>query len=125
MKPHTPPSTNVTAIGPERRSARRVLIDGALRGRSDRGAEVTVVNASDGGLMLQSASPFVVGARYQFEFTHGDAEPLSIAGAVVHSMRVTTSSGISYLSGMEFVQESDADNSAVARLLALCATLTR
>lgn len=74
-----------------------------LPGRDDRGEDVTLVNISEGGLLVHTAQAVTVGETRHFRFRLGDHEVTDFAARVVHVLRISAPAGASYAVGLEFV----------------------
>lgn len=96
----------------ERRRAPRVAILGRVHGHvASLDVPVTVREMSLGGLSMETAFAFPVGALHEFRLTLGDGASVLLKGRVVYSRETPgPSGGTFYVTGVQFVDdESGAD----------------
>jgi len=95
----------------DRRRAPRVELLGRLHGRSvSLDVPVRVVEISLGGMAIETALPFPVGAIHSFRLTLGDDSTAELTGRVMHC-RNKAQAGVSpqYVTGVQFVEEDPAE----------------
>jgi hypothetical protein len=90
----------------ERRRNPRAAILGKLHGHIvTLDVAVTVTEISLGGMGIQTAVPFPVGAVHSFQLTLGDNSVVHVKGRIAHCQRVPGDEE-RYLSGIEFLDEA-------------------
>ena len=100
---HTESRTNVPST-PDRRSTPRLQLVSPLVGKDDSGHDITLVNISEGGLLVYSTQPAVPGEVRQFRFqVDGEPAPTTFSARVVHILRVSVVGTATYAIGLEFV----------------------
>jgi PilZ domain-containing protein len=67
---------------------------------------VTVTEISLGGMAIETEIEFPRGAEHEFQLTLGDESTVRLKGRVAHSQKLSGDSP-RFLSGIEFVEESD------------------
>jgi hypothetical protein len=99
----------------DRRRSPRIEILTGLHGRTAAGTgPIHVREMSLGGMAVESAAPFDVGAVHAFELTLGDGSTVQLAGRVVHSRPVVDAAPpVAYLTGIQFIDEDAADDEGV------------
>lgn len=105
----------------ERRLLPRIEVRGRVHGRllaNDGGIPLTIHNVSEGGFMMQAAHPLIRGDVRDFRFSMTGAEPVTLRGRIVHTMRVTNADGAIYVGGVEFLHDGADHAEHVLRLLA-------
>jgi hypothetical protein len=103
------------AMSDDRRRSPRIELLGRLHGHSvSLDLPVRVVQISLGGMAIETAVPFPVGAVHLFRLTLGDDSTTELTGRVMHS-RNTAPEGAPpvFATGVQFVDE-DADEAAGA-----------
>jgi hypothetical protein len=95
-----------------------------VEGMSDTGEAVSLMNVSEGGFMIHGPSFYTLGHVHEFEFRIGqDTTPVTVAGRVIHVVRVSAVDGQSYVTGLEFCAwKVDDQRRAVEKLLATART---
>jgi len=103
----------------DRRRNRRLDVVVPLEGQIVPGQDrVTLLNISEGGFLMQSPSGFPDGAIWEFRFGIENGDELVLRGRIAHTMRSTTSDGVSYIVGVEFVDDGSAEHARnVQRLI--------
>lgn len=117
---HTESGTKVPTT-PERRSTPRLQLVSPLVGQDESGHDVTLMNISDGGLLVYTTQPALAGEVRQFRFQlAGEAAPTQFSARVVHVLRVSDAGAATYAIGLEFVSGlSDDARRALERLATL------
>ena len=88
----------------ERRGAPRLQLVSPLVGQDDYGDDVTLMNISEGGLLVHTTQPSTVGEVRHLRFRVGpDNLVTEFAARVVHVLRISGAEGASYAIGLEFV----------------------
>ena len=103
----------------ERRRSPRVEILGRLHGLVvSLDAPVTVRDISLGGMSVETAFPFPVGARHEFQLTLGDGSTVVLVALVRHC-RNRSSAGETphYVTGFQFTDDDAGDPDAVSNLI--------
>jgi len=95
----------------ERRRSPRVAILGRVHGHvATLDVKVTVRDMSLGGLSMETAFAFPVGAVHEFRLLLGDGASVELRGRVVHSSEATTpAGGRVYVTGVQFIDDDAAD----------------
>jgi hypothetical protein len=104
----------------DRRQLPRIEVRGRVQGRLlalDSGIPLTIHNISAGGFMMQAAHPLIRGDVRDFRFSITDAQPVTLRGRIVHTMRVTNPDGTIYIGGVEFIHDGADHAEHVRRLL--------
>ena len=94
-------------MGSERRRAPRVAILGRVHGHvASLDVAVTVREMSLGGLSMETAFAFPVGAVHEFRLTLGDGASVFLKGRVVYSREAPgPGGGAVYVTGVQFVDD--------------------
>lgn len=103
------------AMSDDRRRSPRIELLGRLHGHSvSLDLPVRVVQISLGGMAIETAMPFPVGAVHLFRLTLGDDSTTELTGRVMHS-RNTAPAGDKplFTTGVQFI-DGDVDESAGA-----------
>jgi c-di-GMP-binding flagellar brake protein YcgR len=111
---------NLNPAVAERRATPRLQLVAPLQGHDDRGDDVTLVNISQGGLLVHSTQPASAGEMRQFRFDVGEGGVTTFSARVVHVLRISGSQGASYAIGLEF---ADAVPEGLRRAMARIATV--
>jgi PilZ domain len=98
----------------DRRRSARVEILGRVHGHSvSHDAAVTVRELSLGGMAIETAFSFPVGAVHQFKLTLGDGAHVLLSGQARHSRPVTSpNASARFVTGFEFVDDDAAGGSS-------------
>jgi hypothetical protein len=99
----------------ERRRSPRIELLGRLHGHSvSLDVPVTVLEISLGGMAIQTALAFPVGAVHEFRLTLGDDSTVELRGRVMHC-RNTAPAGDepTYATGVQFVEDEPSDPGSV------------
>ena len=102
-------SATRTAMADDRRRSPRIELMGRLHGHSvSLDLPVRVLQMSLGGMAIETAVPFPVGAVHFFRLTLGDDSTTELAGRVMHS-RNTAPEGATpvFTTGIQFVEHDD------------------
>jgi hypothetical protein len=101
-------------MGSERRRAPRVAILGRVHGHvASLDVAVKVREMSLGGLSMETAFAFPVGALHEFSLTLGDGASVQLKGRVVYSRETPSAGGgTTYVTGVQFVDDEPADGTA-------------
>jgi hypothetical protein len=98
-----------SALSTDRRRHTRIQLLGRLYGSLPAvEVSVTVVEISLGGMAIETALELPVNTEHEFLLTLGDGSTVRLAGRVAHSHKASEDPP-RYLSGIEFVDESEAD----------------
>jgi hypothetical protein len=94
-------------MGSERRRAPRIAILGRVHGHvASLDVAVTVREMSLGGLSMETAIAFPVGALHEFRLTLGDGASVELKGRVVYCREASSSGGgVIYVTGVQFVDD--------------------
>ena len=98
-----------SAATDDRRRAPRVQLLGRLHGHSvSLDLPVRVVEISLGGMAIETAVPFPIGAVHMFSLTLGDDSTVELTGRVMHC-RNGAPAGESplYTTGLQFIDDGD------------------
>lgn len=111
-------NTNGTATADDRRRAPRVQLLSRLHGHTvSLDLPVRVVQISLGGMAIETAVPFPVGAVHVFNLTMGDDSVTELTGRVMHCRNTAADSATPlFTTGIQFV-EGESDEPAAADLL--------
>ena len=103
----------------DRRRAPRVEILGRLHGHVKTvGVPVTVREISLGGLSMEAAAAFPIGAVYEFSLTMGDDSAVLVRGRVVYSREhAMVDTAPVYMTGIQFIDEESEDDATVSDLI--------
>lgn len=107
------PAVSAAATADDRRRSPRIELLSRLHGHSvSLDLPVRVAQISLGGMAIETAVPFPVGAVHQFRLTLGDDSTTELAGRVMHS-RNTAPAGATpvFTTGIQFV-DGDADDAS-------------
>jgi hypothetical protein len=95
---------------PERRATPRLTLVSPLVGQDDEGHDVTLVNVSDGGLLVYTPQSAEVGETRHFRFhVPGGSAAMTFAARVVHVLRISEGGAAAYAIGLEFVSALPAE----------------
>ena len=98
-----------SAVSVDRRRNPRIQLLGRLHGSVVAlEVAVTVTEISLGGMAIETEIDFPRGAQHEFQLTLGDDSTVRLKGRVAHSQRLVGDPP-RFLSGIEFVEESDAE----------------
>jgi hypothetical protein len=94
-------------MGSERRRAPRVAILGKVHGHvASLDVAVVVREMSVGGLSMETAFPFPVGAVHEFRLTLGDGASVLLTGRVKYSREIPNpAGGTHYVTGVQFIDD--------------------
>jgi hypothetical protein len=94
-------------MGSERRRSPRIAILGRVHGHvASLDVAVTVREMSLGGMSMETAFAFPVGALHEFLLTLGDGASVQLTGRVVYSRKTPSpGGGVFYVTGVEFVDD--------------------
>jgi PilZ domain len=103
----------------DRRRSTRVEILGRVHGHSvSHDAAVTVRELSLGGMAIETAFSFPVGAVHQFKLTLGDGAHVLLSGQARHSRPVTSpNASARFVTGFEFVDDAADGSPTVGDLM--------
>jgi len=103
---------------PDRRHAPRVDTEGRVRGRiTTLDTPVHIREISLGGLSLESAVEFSVGAVHQFELVLGDGATVEVSAEARYCRPAATEVDGRYVTGFQFVDAADAGRTSVTDLV--------
>jgi hypothetical protein len=107
------------AMSDDRRRSPRIELLGRLHGHSvSLDLPVRVVQISLGGMAIETAVSFPVGAMHLFRLTLGDDSTTELVGRVMHS-RNTAPDGATpvFTTGVQFVEGDDESGGALGDLI--------
>ena len=94
----------------DRRRAPRIQILAQMNGRAVAlDVPVTVTEISLGGMAILTDTEFAAGTEHEFQLTLGDNSLVQLTGRVAHCRKVSDEAP-RYLSGIQFIGESDNDD---------------
>jgi hypothetical protein len=97
------------AVSVDRRRNPRIQLLGRLHGSVVAlEVSVTVTEISLGGMAIETEIDFPRGAEHEFQLTLGDDSTVRLKGRIAHCQKLAGEAP-RYLSGIEFVEEADAE----------------
>ena len=97
----------------ERRNSPRIEILGKLHGHTVAfDVPVLVREISLGGMAVETEIALVEGSVHEFLLTLGDGSTVELAGKVMHSRLISEEGDPSYVSGVQFIDDQAAEDSA-------------
>jgi len=103
---------------PDRRTAPRVETHDRVRGRIlTLDAEIRIREISLGGLSLESAVEFPVGAVHQFELVLGDGATVAVSAEARYCRPASPGHGQRFIAGFQFVEATDAAETSVTEIV--------
>lgn len=106
-----------TPNGSDRRTSPRLQLISYIVGELDTGDEVSLVNISEGGLMVRGRHETAVGEVHEFRFLPEGEAPLVFAASVVHVKKLADSDPPEFETGLRFVARTARHQAAIRRLL--------
>lgn len=79
-----------------------VPVDGRVVPEDD---EVTLLNVSEGGFLIQAPSELPCGAIWAFRFALSKGDPIELLGRIVHTKRASKSGNAVYVIGVETIAD--------------------
>jgi hypothetical protein len=103
----------------ERRSAPRLQLVSPFVGHDDRGEDVTLVNISDGGLLVHTAQPASVGQTRHLKFQFDSGQMIDFTARVIHVLRISADGTQTFAVGLEFADAPTEDVRQAMRRIAV------
>jgi PilZ domain len=98
----------------ERRRYPRIEIMGRIQGAiRPLDVQITLLNLSLGGFLMQTSEPYQVGEIHEFQLTMTQKEPFIVRARIAHTIRVTIDHRPLYLFGLEFVDAGAPSEQAI------------
>lgn len=107
------------AMSDDRRRSPRIELLGRLHGHSvSLDLPVRVVQISLGGMAIETAVPFPVGAVHLFRLTLGDDSTTELTGRVMHSRNTAPDGAVPvFTTGVQFIDGDADEGGAVGGLI--------
>ena len=71
--------------------------------------QITLLNLSLGGFLMQTPNEYNVGETHEFQLTMAQTDPIVVSARIAHVMRVTVEHKPLFLCGLEFIDSSAAN----------------
>jgi hypothetical protein len=92
----------------DRRQSPRIEILDRIHGHVvSLAVDLTVVEMSLGGMRVETAFPFPIGAEHEFRLRMGDDSTVVMRGRVLRCVQTSGQDGNRFVSGIQFLDEGD------------------